>query len=254
MISTSINHQNSHRKASIAGLFVFSLLITSLSSNAQQTNVGTTTKTASVGTSKVWGMVDGLAIEGLVQGPSAAVAPLQVACVFEYTEGDIFNPPALPSALNGMVHLDEALKGQITELRKTGKFTGHLFETMLIEPPKGALKATKLLLIGLGDRNKFSPEIMTNIGSVAFREAVNLGVNSFAFASDIKDAGIESPTALVAGNVTRGIIEAYRTQHYLKDKKLSTGKQIVKVTLLAGPAFFTTAGEGIREAIASFKN
>ncbi len=74
-------------------------------------------KTA-VGTSKTWGTVDGISVVGLVQGPSAAKADLQIACVFEYTEGDIFNPPALPKELNGMVHLDEALKGIITEVRK----------------------------------------------------------------------------------------------------------------------------------------
>jgi len=212
-------------------------------------------KAIAVGTSKVWGKVDGIVIEGLVQGPSSASTELQVACVFEYTEGDIFkSPPALPPQLNGMVHLDEALKGQITEIRKTGKFAGHAFEILLITPPAGTMKARKLLLIGLGDRDKFSPDLMISIGKVAMREALILGVNNFAFASDLKDAGIDSPTALVAGNVTKGIIEAYRTQAYLKAKKLSSFKPVTRVTLLAGPAFFSTAGEGIKNAIASFKN
>lgn len=185
-----------------------------------QQNPKDSTQTITVGTSKVWGKVDGILIEGLVQGPSSASTELQVACVFEYTEGDIYkSPPALAPELNGMVHLDEALKGQITEIRKTGRFTGQAFETLLVTPPAGTMKAGKLLLIGLGDRNKFSPELMISIGRVAMREALTLGVNNFAFASDLKDAGIDSPTALVAGNVTRGIIEAYRTQNYLKAKK-----------------------------------
>lgn len=214
----------------------------------------TAAKTTAVGTSKVWGKVDGITIEGLVQGPSAAVAPLQVACVFEYTEGDIFNPPALPAALNGMVHLDEALKGLITELRKSGKFAGHAYETLLITPPAGTLAAKQLLLIGLGDRNKFNADLMTNVGAVAVREALKLHVNSFAFASDLKDGGVDSPTALVASNVTKGIIGAYRTQLFLKSKKMATFTPLTKVTLLAGPAFFVTAGAGIEEGIASFKN
>ncbi len=250
---TNTNPKYRIRSTFAAGLLACSLLFVTLAASAQQTG-SVATATTPIGTSKIWGTVDGLAIEGLVQGPTGAASALQVVCVFEYTEGDIFNPPALPAALNGMVHLDEALKGQITELRKTGKFTGRLYETLLIEPPKGSLKAPRLLLIGLGDRNKFTPEVMTGIGSVAFREAVKLGADSFAFASDIKDAGIDSPTALVASNVTRGIIEAHRTQHYLKDKKLSTATGPVKAILLAGPAFFNTAGEGIKEAITSFKN
>ncbi|MBE8728224.1 peptidase M17 [Flavobacterium sp. KB82] len=204
---------------------------------------------AALGSTTTWGKVDGVAVNGLVQGPSAAEADLQVACVFEYTEGDIFNPPALPANLNGMVHLDEAFKGLITELRKNGKFTGHALETLLITPPKGTLASKKLLLIGLGDRSKFTPDLMISVGSVAMREALRLGVSNFSFASDIKDAGIDSPTALVATNVVLGSFEAYRTQAYLKEKKLSDHKPLTKIILLAGPAFYTVAGEGIKEAI-----
>lgn len=206
-------------------------------------------QTASIGSTITWGKVDGIAVNGLVQGPSAAEADLQVACVFEYTEGDIFNPPALPANLNGMVHLDDALRGIITELRKSGKFKGHALETLLITPPKGTLAAKQLLLIGLGDRNKFTPDLMISVGSTAMREALRLGVSNYSFASDIKDAGIDSPTALVAENVVLGSFEAYRTQIYLKDKKLADYKPLTKVILLAGPAFYTIAGEGIKEAI-----
>lgn len=46
--------------------------------------------TTAIGKAKAWGTVDGIAIEGVVQGPSAQVSDLQIACVFEYTEGDIF--------------------------------------------------------------------------------------------------------------------------------------------------------------------
>lgn len=215
-------------------------------------NIGLAQQVAKVGTSKVWGTVDGIAIEGVVQGPSAQVSDLQVACVFEYTEGDIYNsPPALPAELNGLVHLDKDTKGLLTELRKSGKFAGRIHETVLISPPKGMIGGKRLLLIGLGDRNKFSPEIMIGIGSVAMRSALELGVDNFAFASDLKDAGIDSPTALVAGNAVKGILQAYQTQLWLKEKKMSSSKKISKVILLAGPAFFNVAGEGIQDAIKS---
>lgn len=218
-------------------------------------NISYAQQTTAVGTSKVWGTVDGIAIEGVVQGPSAQVSDLQVACVFEYTEGDIFNsPPALPAAVNGLVHLDHDMKGLLTELRKSGKFLGRSNETILISPPKGTIGGKKLLLIGLGDRNKFDASIMTAIGSVAMSEALRLGVSNFSFASDLKDGGIDSPTALVASNVVKGVFAAYRTQVWLKDKKMAEFKPLTKVILLAGPAFFTVAGEGIAEAIAAIKN
>lgn len=220
-----------------------------------QTATPIAAQSTAIGTSKTWGIVDGIRIIGLVQGPSATSTPLQVACVFEYAEGDIFNPPALPAPLNGMRHLDDALHGKITEIRKSGKFAGHMLETLLITPPSGSeLKAQRLLLIGLGSRSQFTPELMESVGAVALREALRIGVTSFAFASDIKDGGIESPTAAVAHHVTKGILDAYRVQAYLQANRLYHYKPLTSITLLAGPAFFTTAGEGIQQAIASFHN
>lgn len=233
-------------KNTVSKLFIAITLALSTVALAQTT-------TTAVGTSKNWGSVDGISMIGLVQGPSSAVAQLQVACVFEYTEGDIFNAPALPAKLNGLVHLDEALKGELTKIRQTGQFQGHALETILITPPSGSMPAKKLLLIGLGDRNKFTPDLMTSVGEVAAREAMRLGVTNFAFASDLKDAGIDSPTALVAGNVVRGIVHANRSENYLKEHKLSITKKLEKVYLLAGPAFFETAGGGISEAISEAK-
>jgi hypothetical protein len=157
-----------------------------------------------------------------VEGPSTQITPLQVACVFEYTEDDIFkSPPALPAALNGMLHLDQALKGIVMDIRKSGKF---------------------------------SPELMISVAGVAMQEATRLGITSYAFASDLKDAGIDSPTALVAGYVVKGSIEAYRTLLYLKSKKMAAFKPVTKITLLAGPSFFAVAGEGIKQAITRLNN
>jgi len=217
-------------------------------------NITLAQETTAIGTTKIWGTVDGVAIEGVVQGPSAQISELQIACVFEYTEGDIFNsPPALPAAVNGMVHLDHDMKGIVTELRKSGKFLGHAYETILISPPKGTIGGKKLLLIGLGDRNKFDASMMTSVGGVAMSEALRLGVTNFSFASDLKDAGIDSPTALVASNVVKGAFMAYRTQLWLKDKKMADFKPLSKIILLAGPSFFTVAGEGITTAVAAIK-
>lgn len=187
--------------------------------------------------------VDGLEIEAKVQSPSAQETPLQVVCLFEYTEGDIFNPPALAKELNGMVHVDEALQGLITELRKNRQFEGKSLETLLIVPPANTIPAKKLLLIGLGNRNAFKPESMRMVGVTGMREALRLGVSSYSHASDLKDAGIDSPTAAVATYVIQGALEAYRTQKGLN--KASGPLTVTKVTLLAGPAYFEDSKNGI---------
>lgn len=203
-----------------------------------------------VGTHETIGKVDGIAIEVKVQSPSAQETPLQVVCLFEYTEGDIFtSPPALPKELNGMVHVDEALQGLITDLRKSNKFEGKALETLLITPSGNALPAKKLLLIGLGNRSDFKPEAMRLAGATGMREALRLGVASYSHASDLKDAGIDSPTADVAGYVVQGALEAYRTQNYLFEKKASDPLTVTQLTLLAGPAYFSDSKEGISQVI-----
>ncbi len=195
----------------------------------------------------------GVQIIGLVEGPATATTDLQVACVFEYTEGDIYNsPPALPPAANGMQHLDKALHGIITDIRKTGQFEGHTYETILLDPAPGTIKAKRLLLIGLGNRNQFDAGIMKGIGTIALREALRLNAASVAIASDLKDAGIDSPTALVAENIATGALQAWKTQAYLRQKGYSNAPTLKKIVLLAGPAFFETAGTGILKALEKF--
>jgi len=245
--------QNKTPQWTLVALFA-ALAIVPVQSNAQA--AAGIPKATAIGTSTIWGNVDGLAIEGLVQGPSAAISELQIACIFEYTEGDIFiSPPALPAALNGLVHLDKALHGTLTEMRKSGKFKGHACETILLTPTQGgALASKKLLLIGLGNRQDFNAEQMKDIAHVAMREALRLGVEDFSFASDLKDAGVDSPTALIAENIVLGSIDAFRTQKWLGAKNMDQSPKLKKITLLAGPAFFETAGEGIKKAISSLNN
>ncbi|MDN5288380.1 MAG: Cytosol aminopeptidase family, N-terminal domain [Mucilaginibacter sp.] len=202
-----------------------------------------------VGTHVLLGHMDGIDIEVMVQSPSAEKTSLHVACVFEYTENDIFTPPALPLEANGMVHLDKGLNGIITELRKNGQFAGHSFETLLIDVPNGPIAPQKLLLIGLGDRRKFDPEMMKTVGAIGMREALRLGVDSYAHASDLKDGGVDSPTALIAGNVLKGAIDAYRTQVYLKSKGMSSFKPLKKITLLAGQPFYQVTGKALKKVI-----
>lgn len=207
---------------------------------------------AALGTKEDLGKVGGVDIEILVQSPASQATPLQIICAFEYKEGDITtSPPALPKDLNGLLHVDEALDGLITDLRKTNKFGGKLLETLLITPPTGTIPAEKLLIIGLGNRNNFKPEIMRLVGMVGMREALRLGVSSYTHASDLKDAGYDSPTGEVGGNVVSGAVDAYQTQAYLYKQQASSRLTVKKVTVLVGPAFFDDTKTGINKAIPS---
>ncbi|ASU32560.1 M17 family peptidase N-terminal domain-containing protein [Mucilaginibacter xinganensis] len=205
-----------------------------------------------VGTHKIFGKLHGISIEGMVQSPSAEVTPLQFICVFEYQEGDIFNAPALPAAANGLYHIDKQLNGLFTDLRKSGKFSGHALETLLINPQRGIIGAKRLMLIGLGDRSKFTPDIMIEVGKLEIREALRLGVTSYAHASDLKDGGLDSPTALIINNVLKGTMDGYETELYLESKKAAQLKPVLKITLLAGQQFFDVSGIAITQFIQNY--
>ena len=121
-------------------------------------------------------------------------------------------------------------------------------ETLLISPPANTIPAEKLLIIGLGNRNDFKQEIMRLVGLIGMREALRLGVSSYSHASDLKDAGISSPTAAVAGYVVEGAIKALRTQRYLKKKNASGPLTVTKVSLLSGPAYFEDSIAGAKKS------
>ncbi|WP_419699799.1 M17 family peptidase N-terminal domain-containing protein [Mucilaginibacter sp. NFX135] len=245
------------RKIYSSYLFITSLLILALCgmrSNAQGIKV-TKDILPAIGTTSALGQISGITIAATVQSPSAEDTPLQIVCVFEYEEGDIYkSPPALPPALNGLVHIDHQLNGLITELRKSGKFKGHALETLLLSPPPGTIPAKKLLLIGLGKKTDFKPDLMVGVGSTGMREALRLGVSSYAHASDLKDGGLDSPTGLIATNVIQGAVEAYQTELFLKQKNYSSLTPVTKITLLAGPAFYAITAKAVSAYVKTLSN
>src|SRR5690349_2152624 len=111
-----------------------------------------------------------------MEGPYTADVPLQVVCYFKYT-------PERAKRMSGApVELDRRLGGVIAALRERGEFVGDQLETILITPPRDAIKAKALLLVGLGDEADLSPQLLEAVGRVSLREAVRLGASRVAFA------------------------------------------------------------------------
>lgn len=203
-----------------------------------------------IGTREHVGEKDGVQIEVVVDSPSNQTTPLQIICLFEYKEGDIFvSPPALPKELNGLVHVNDALHGLILELRKSRQFQGKFLETLLITSPPDTIKADKLLMIGLGNRNDFKPEMMQMVGVTGMREALRLNVDKYAHASDLKDSGFDSPTSDIAGFVVTGAIRAFRTQGNLYKENASAPLTVGEITILSGPSFFDDTKKGIKKSL-----
>src|SRR5258707_13866509 len=85
-----------------------------------------------------------VAVKVRMEGPYTADVPLQIVCYFKYT------PEGVKRMTGAPVELDKRLGGVIASLRERGEFVGDELETLCITPPKDAIKAKALLLIGLG--------------------------------------------------------------------------------------------------------
>jgi hypothetical protein len=179
-----------------------------------------------------------------MEGPYTADVPLQVVCYFKYT------PEGAKRMSGAPVELDKRLGGVIGSLRERGEFVGDQLETLLIIPPKDAIKAKALLLVGLGDEDTLSLKLIEGVGRVAVREAARLGVSRVAFAPLIRDQGNSKfPTGDVADAVVRGMLSAYDTDKRLQKEGLSKDFTLEAWNVEAGQMYFDETVTGVQKAI-----
>jgi hypothetical protein len=118
-------------------------------------------------------------IQILAQSPADTKTELQVICLFRSSP--------LNTLHGSLVETNEKLKGLLDRIRKLELFRGELGETLLRAPPANSMGARKLLLIGLGDSQTFSPQRMQLVGEILYTEASRLGVAHPFFAPTILD-------------------------------------------------------------------
>src|SRR5438128_3480837 len=193
---------------------------------------------------KVLDAPNNIKIKVRMEGPYTADVPLQVVCYFKYT-------PAGAKRMSGApVELDKRLGGVIGALRERGEFVGDQLETLLIIPPKDSIKAKALLLVGLGDEEALSLNLMEGVGRVSLREAARLGVNRVAFAPLLRDQGNSKlGTGDVETAVVRGMLLAYDTEKHLQKEALGKEFTLDEWNVEAGPAYFDETVLGVQKAI-----
>lgn len=186
-----------------------------------------------------------VALKIRMEGPYTADVPLQVVCYFKFT------PAGARKMTGAPVELDKHLGGAIAALRERGEFPGDRLETVLVVPPEGSIKAKRLLLIGLGDEDLISLELMEQVGRVALREASRLGIGKVAFAPLIRDQGNSTlGTGDVETAVVRGMLLAYDTERRLQKGKLAKAYTLEEWWIEAGPAYYDETVEGVKTAAA----
>jgi len=179
-----------------------------------------------------------------MEGPYTADVPLQVVCYFKYT------PERAKRMTGAPVELDKRLGGVIASLRQRGEFIGDQLETLLITPPKDSIKAKALLLVGLGDEDSLSLQLMEAVGRVSLREAARLGVSRVAFAPLLRDQGNSKlGTGDVETAVVRGVLLAYDTQKRLQKEELSKEFALAEWNVEAGAEYFDETVAGVQKGI-----
>ena len=104
--------------------------------------------------------------------------------------------------------------GIVKELHESGEFTGKALETALIHHPAG-MKATRLLLVGCGEKAKFTTAEMRKAGGVIVRTLKPKGIGDIA----IRLKGITLDPAMLEALVEGAILGDFEPdQHKTADK------------------------------------
>ncbi len=131
-------------------------------------------------------------------------------------------------ALTGVaLRVDRALGGLISALRQKGEFTGKEGTTSLLHIPPGTrgVSPERLMLLGLGKRERFSGEVLRKAGGTAAKGVRALSLKSFS--AQLPPADELSPEAK-AQAFTEGVLlglyrmDAYKTEGRAELKKVES--------------------------------
>src|SRR5947209_9634529 len=113
-----------------------------------------------------------------------------------------------------IAEIDQTANGLLKKLAKSGEFSGKPLEMTLIHAPAG-LKATRLLLVGAGKREKFDVAALRKIAGAALRYLKSRSAKQIAFLVREGDLNDSSAQAIVEGAMTADL----ETDKYKTDKK-----------------------------------
>jgi hypothetical protein len=183
----------------------------------------------------------GVKFQVVAASPANSNTPLQIVCFFEWTRNVLMT--------GGSGELNERLGGVIRTIRQEHGFRGEEFESLLIVPHPHKVSPERILLFGLGDPETLSEERLTRIGRMAVFEATLAGVPAFAFAPNIRDAGVTFRGAEVSDLLVTGMIDALRTQARLAVLGIAEPQRLMEITLLAGHEHLHSSQAALEHAI-----
>src|SRR5262249_40239059 len=124
-----------------------------------------------------------------------------------------------------VAEIDQVAGGLLKKLATTGEFSGKPLEMTLLHSPSG-LKASRLLLVGAGKREKFDVAGLRKLAGAALRYLKSRSAKKIAFLVREGDVNEGAAQAIVEGALTAD----FETDKYKTDKKGE--KSIDSVTLV----------------------
>ncbi|MGH7782384.1 MAG: leucyl aminopeptidase [Candidatus Binatia bacterium] len=146
--------------------------------------------------------------------------------------------------------LDKLTGGLIGGLMKSEGFKGDSGQTALLRfAPKGKVKASRLLLIGVGDKSSYKASDVAGISGTATRFLRTRGLKSFAFLPRCEGDAVEISQNVAAGFITSQFeLDKYKT----KDRNDKTVNGLIVCIDGAKPADIKSGldrGQAIGESI-----
>lgn len=127
--------------------------------------------------------------------------------------------------------LDDALGGQLQELRTNGEFSGKNQQIALIHT-RGAVSARRVLLVGLGKETEVTVDRIRQAMGTALKKVRQTGARRCSAPVIGSAASGSSPSVVAQAMVEGMILGNYRFNHYRSDNEESS-KTIRSLTLLA---------------------
>ena len=152
----------------------------------------------------------------------------------------------------GLRHLDIALSGALTGLRREGRFLAAPMDTLLISRPPAGIAARALLLVGLGDPASWTIERTADAVATAARMAMQQDVESAAFAPSILDGGLTTTaTEGMPQAMVKAVLAVIDTRYRVAELGLAGPPSLRRWVFDVGAARFDGAVEHFGNALAA---
>ncbi len=138
--------------------------------------------------------------------------------------------------------IDAATSGAIRKITSGKDFAAETGETFVIVEPKG-LAAKRLLLVGLGKRDKFDSDALRSASSAAARLAKKQGLREMTFVG-LKIKGV-SPELLGKALAEGAVVGTYAYDKHKTDRKKSAALGAIRVITPHAKAVKTGGAEGL---------